>query len=115
MNMEEYDLNVNYNTTTYGYTIPVTGYYGFSVGVQLLAQAGLPFLVGFSKDNGVTEWKRGQEIPNTGGNISLYGYVEGYLTASEVVYPIYYSSQASKTLQGSAIYSRFQGRLLSAA
>jgi len=112
MNTEEYDVGSNYDTTNYRFTAPVNGYYTFTVGVQLQGQAGVPFLVGFSKD-GTTEYKRGQEIPNTTGNISLYGSMDCYLTAGEYIYPIYYSQSASKTLNGTAIYSRFQGRLVS--
>lgn len=112
MDTEEFDTNSNYSTSTYGYTIPVSGFYLFNVGVQLLSQAGVAFLVGFSKD-GTTEWKRGQEIPNTTGNIALYGTTFAQLTAGEIIYPIYYSISASKTLQSGAIYSRFNGFLVS--
>lgn len=112
MNTEEYDTNSNYSTSTYGYTIPVTGYYTFNVGVQMIGQAGVPFLVAFSKD-GTTEWRRAQEIPNTTGNIAIFGNVDAYLTTGEVIYPIYYSSSAGKTLNNTAGYSRFQGRLIS--
>ncbi len=111
MNTEEWDTNSNYDTTTYGYTIPVTGYYVFSVALQLQSQVATPFIISISTD-GTTEYRRLQEIPNTTGNISLSGSVDVYLTASTVVYPMYYSGTASKTLTNGAIFSKFSGRLL---
>jgi hypothetical protein len=112
MNTEEYDTNSNYSTSTYGYTAPVTGYYFFSVMVQLLAQAGAVFIVGFSKD-GTTEFLRGQEIPNTTGNIVLSATHLIKLTAGEILYPIYYSGSASKTLNSGIVLSKFSGILVS--
>ena len=112
MNTEEYDTNSNYNTSTYGYTAPITGYYMFSVMVQLLAQAGVVFIVGFSKD-GTTEFLRGQEIPNTTGNITLTGTHIIKLTSGDVLYPMYYSGQASKTLNSGIVVSKFSGILVS--
>jgi len=112
MNTEEYDTNSNYNTTTYAYTAPVTGYYFFSVMVQMLSQTGFPFLVGFSKD-GTNEYFRGQEIPNTTGNATLSATHLIKLTAAETLYPMYYSTQASKTLNSGIVISKFSGILVS--
>jgi hypothetical protein len=112
MNTEEYDTNSNYSTSTYGYTAPVTGYYLFSVMSQMLSQAGSPFLVGFSKD-GTTEYLRGQEVPNTTGNITLNGTHIIKLTSGDVLYPMYYSGQASKTLNSGIVVSKFSGILVS--
>lgn len=112
MNTEEYDTNSNYSTSTYGYTAPVTGYYIMTVMVQLLSQAGVPFIVGFSKD-GTTEYLRGQEIPNTTGNITLAGTHLIKLTSGDVIYPMYYSQSASKTLNSGSVLSRFSGILVS--
>jgi len=112
MNTEEYDTNSNYSTSTYGYTAPVTGYYMMTVMAQLLSQAAAPFLVGFSKD-GTTEYLRGQEIPNTTGNITLSGTHLIKLTAGDVLYPMYYSTSASKTLQSGFVVSKYSGILVS--
>lgn len=111
MNTEEYDTNSNYSTSTYGYTAPVTGYYFFTVMAEIFSQAGLPFLVGFSKD-GTTEYLRGQEIPNTTGNITLSATHLIKLTAAEILYPMYYSSSASKILQSGTVVSKFSGILV---
>lgn len=111
MDTKEYDPNNNYNTTTYGYTVPITGYYLMSVMVQLLSQAGAAFLVGFSKD-GTTEFLRGQEIPNTTGNITLAGTHVIKLTLNDIVYPIYYSGTASKTMNNGNVVSKFSGYFL---
>ena len=112
MNTEEYDTNSNYNNATYAYTAPVTGYYLFTVMAQLLSQAGVPFLVGFSKD-GTTEFLRGQEIPNTTGNITLSGTHVIKLTAGDVIYPMYYNQTAGKTLNSGIVTSKFSGILVS--
>jgi len=112
MDTEEYDTNNNYSTSTYGYTAPISGLYLFTVMCQLLSQTGSPYLVAFSK-NGTTEHLRGQEIPNTTGNITLQGTAAINLTAGEIVYPIYYSGQGGKTLQYGSAYTRFSGILLS--
>jgi hypothetical protein len=111
-NTERYDTNNNYNTSTYGYTIPVNGYYLFIVMVQLLSQAASPFLVSFSKD-GTTEYKRGSEIPNTTGNITLNGIMVDSCTAGQIVYPMYYSGQSGKTINNSIVTSTFEGFLVS--
>ncbi len=111
MNTEEFDLNNNYNNTTYGYTIPVTGYYEFFVMAQMLSQTGNPFLIGISLD-GTTDYRRLQEIPNTTGNITLSGMVDVSLPAGSIVYPIYYSSAAGKTLNSGITLSKFSGKLV---
>lgn len=112
MNTEEYDTNSNYNNATYGYTAPVTGYYLFTVMVQLTNQAGVPFLVAFSKD-GTTESLRGQEIPNTTNAITLSATHLIKLTAAEILYPIYYSQTAGRTLNSGIVLSKFSGILVS--
>jgi hypothetical protein len=106
-----FDPNNNFNTTTRGYTVPVNGYYSFTVMAQLLSQAGVAWIVSFSKD-GTTEWVRGQEIPNTTGNITLNATHTFKLAAGEIIYPMYYSVSASKTINNTAQYSRFSGILL---
>lgn len=112
MNTEVYDTNSNYSTSTYGYTAPVTGYYTFTARALLQSQAGVPFLISLSKD-GTNEYHRLAEIPNTTGNITIGGTVDLYLTAGEVIYPMYYSVSASKTLLASLQYTCFSGRLIS--
>jgi hypothetical protein len=110
-NTEEYDTNNNYNTSTYGYTIPVTGYYQFSLQAILLAQAGLVFLLSLSK-NGTGEWLRMAEIPNTTGNITIGGSHTVKLTAGEIIYPLYYSGSAGKTILATGQYNRFSAYFL---
>jgi len=112
MNTEEYDTNSNYNNATYAYTAPVTGYYIFTVMAQLLAQAGVVFIVSLSKD-GTTEIVRGQEIPNTTGNITLSATHIVKMTSGEVIYPMYYSQSAGKTLNSGIVVSKFSGILVS--
>jgi hypothetical protein len=110
MNTENYDTNNNYNTTTYGYTVPVTGYYTFTATMLLQSQAGTTFLGSISKD-GVNEFARLWEVPNTTGNLTQSGSIDLYLTAGEIIYLLGYTGTA-KTVLGTMQYSRFSGRLI---
>lgn len=112
MNTKRFDTNSNYNTTTYGYTVPVSGYYQFGVLALLLSQVGLPFLVGFSKD-GTTEYSRGSEIPNTTGNITLPGNLFEFFNAGDIIYPMYYSGTGAKSLNNVSTQSYFYGYFVS--
>lgn len=110
INTESYDVNSNFSTSTYGYTVPVTGYYTFTVTALLFAQAGATFLIGISK-NGTTEYARLGEIPNTTGNCTHSGSIDIYLTSGEVIYAMAYSG-AAKTVYSTNQYTRFSGRLI---
>ena len=113
MNTKKFDTSSNYSTSTYGFTIPVTGYWQFGIVAQLISQAATPFLVSFSLD-GTTEYLRGSEIPNTTGNITINGTMFESFTAGQIVYPMYYSGTAGKTLQTGPNPSYFYGYLVSA-
>lgn len=112
-NTESYDTNSNYDTTTYGYTAPIDGFYHFTLNAILMSQAALPFLISLGK-NSTSEFVRLVEIPNTTGNITLSGSVDLQLNAGDVIYPLYYSGSASKTILASNQYCRFSGFLISA-
>jgi hypothetical protein len=112
-NTESYDTNSNYDTTTYGYTAPINGFYRFTLTAILQNQAGLPFLISLGK-NSTSEFVRLVEVPNTTGNITLSGSVDLQLNAGDVIYPLYYSTSASKTILASNQYCRFSGFLISA-
>ena len=109
MGAELYDTNSNYNTSTWAYTVPLTGYYTFFASAQLLSQAGTPFLISLSKD-GIVEYARLCEIPNTTGNISLSGSVELYMTVGETLWVIAYSGTAGKVISAGFNTTRFGGR-----
>lgn len=111
LNTEEYDTNNNFNTTTYTYTIPVTGYYIFTGCAQLLSQAASYFIISLSK-TGTTEYRRFAENPNCTGNITLSGAIEGLYTSGETISFGALSGTASKVVGGgTAQVTRFTGRL----
>jgi len=111
MNTKEYDLNTNYSTSTYGYTVPFTGYYQFGLMAQLQAQAGAYFILSLGK-NSTTEYRRIMEIPNTTGNITTQGTADMYLTAGDVIYPLAWSGTAGKVIGSGVSVTKFWGRLI---
>lgn len=83
---EKFDTNNNYNTSTYKYTVPVTGYYSFYGGFCFAAgAAGRHFVVSIFVDNG--EAFRGTES-TSGASANFAGNVATppiYLTANQYV------------------------------
>lgn len=112
MTSEVTDPNGDYDSTNAYYEIPITGLYSFTITSLMLSQAGAPFLIAIGLDSATVEYRRLCEIPNTTGNITITGTVEQYLDAGGRIYPLYYSTHASKTLLAGAQYTRFHGRLI---
>jgi hypothetical protein len=114
MNSELYDISNNYSTSTFGYTAPMNGYYQFILSAQLLSQAATPYILAIGINTTNSETYRIGEIPNTTGNITINGTVEVLLNAGDVVYPLYYSVTASKTINNPNSVTYFMGKLTSA-
>lgn len=101
---ETFDTNNNYNTGTYKYVVPVSGYYLFSAHarVDLVAATYIQLHIAGEKVD--------DRLGSAGQQINLKGVVFNYYTAgTEIVVGVYHNGTA--TVVGSSTENAFSGFL----
>lgn len=102
-----YDTSNNYNTSTFRFTAPVTGYYQFDMGVAIAVKTPTRMFPAFYK-NGV-EHIRGVDIASACQGVSLSGSI--YLTSGDYVESWLYIDVAGGTYHGATSF--FDGFIIS--
>lgn len=109
---EAFDTNNNYNTSTYEYTAPISGYYQFNVTLRVDTSA-TPSFVQINLVVGATTYKLSSTPSAASTQHTTSGAVLAYMTAGQTAYVNAYNSAGTSTIYKD-YDSRFSGFFVSA-
>lgn len=114
LNAENFDTNDDFNTSTFIYTVPVTGYYQMNWRLTCNVDAGLGYYASLRRNS--AELARGSSVISAYTNSGGWGGSNGaglfYLTAGDSI-DLYFVGSASDTIFGTDQETFFSGFLVS--